>query len=73
MSEFGKVFDPTVDRLLFIVAVGAILIDDVGPLWFMIAVLVREVLVGAAMVIATLVFEMERFDVTFLGKAPRSC
>lgn len=67
-SEFGKVFDPTVDRLLFIVSVTAIIIDGRIPLWFAIAVLVREVLVGAMMAIATLVFGMERFDVTWLGK-----
>jgi cardiolipin synthase len=27
VSEFGKVFDPTVDRLLFVVAITAIIID----------------------------------------------
>ena len=68
VSEFGKVFDPTVDRLLFIVAVGAIIATESAPMWFMIAVLVRELAVGGAMVIATLVYQMERFDVTYLGK-----
>ena len=34
VSEFGKVFDPTVDRLLFIVAITAIIIDGSAPLWF---------------------------------------
>jgi len=67
-SEFGKVFDPTVDRLLFIVSVTAIVIDGRIPLWFAIAVLTREVLVGSMMLIATLMFDMERFDVTWLGK-----
>ena len=46
VSEFGKIFDPTVDRLLFIVSVTAIIIDGSIPLWFAVAVLVREVLVG---------------------------
>ena len=67
-SEFGKVFDPTVDRLLFIVSVTAIIIDGRIPLWFAIAVLAREILVGGMMLVATLVFGMERFDVTWLGK-----
>ena len=31
VSEFGKKFDPTVDRLLFIVAIVAIIIDGAGP------------------------------------------
>ena len=68
VSEFGKKFDPTVDRLLFIVALVAIIIDDAAPRWFCIAVLAREVLVGGAVAIATLVFHMQRFDVTFRGK-----
>jgi cardiolipin synthase len=68
VSEFGKMFDPTVDRLLFIVGVGAIIIDGAGPTWFMVAVLAREIVVGGAVAIATLAFGMERFDVTYLGK-----
>lgn len=68
VSEFGKVFDPTVDRLLFVVATTAIVIDGSIPLWFAIAVLVRETGVGLMMLIATLVFKMPRFDVTYLGK-----
>jgi cardiolipin synthase len=68
VSEFGKMFDPTVDRLLFVVALVAIIVDDAAPIWFCVAVLVREVAVGLAVAIATLAFGMERFDVTFLGK-----
>ncbi|QRN79466.1 MAG: CDP-alcohol phosphatidyltransferase family protein, partial [Nocardiopsis sp. BM-2018] len=64
VSEFGKKFDPTVDRLLFIVGLTAILIDGSIPIWFGVAVLAREILVGGAVAIATLAFKMERFDVT---------
>jgi cardiolipin synthase (CMP-forming) len=67
-SEFGKKFDPTVDRILFVVAIVAIMIDGSIPIWFATAVLVREVLVGGTIAVATLVFGMERFDVTWLGK-----
>jgi cardiolipin synthase (CMP-forming) len=67
-SEFGKKFDPTVDRLLFIVGIVGIIANDAIPLWFAIAVLVREIVVGATMVVATLAFGMERFDVTWWGK-----
>jgi cardiolipin synthase (CMP-forming) len=67
-SEFGKKFDPTVDRLWFVVAVVAIIINDSIPVWFAVLVLARELLVGGAMVIATLFFGMQRFDVTWLGK-----
>lgn len=68
VSEFGKVFDPTVDRLLFFVGVTAILVDGSMPLWFGAAVLARELLVGAMMAVATLVYKMPRIDVTYLGK-----
>jgi len=68
VSEFGKKFDPTVDRLLFIVALLAIIADDAAPRWFCIAVLVREVAVGGTIAVATLAFHMARFDVTWLGK-----
>jgi cardiolipin synthase len=67
-SEFGKKFDPTVDRLLFIVAVIAIMINGAMPIWFGVAVLVRELAVGVTVAVATIFFGMERFDVTFLGK-----
>jgi len=68
-SEFGKIFDPTVDRLWFFVAVVAIMINDSMPIWFGVLVLTREIVVGAAMAIATLFFGMQRFDVTWLGKS----
>jgi len=68
VSEFGKRFDPTVDRLLLIVAIGAILIDGAGPRWYMIAVIARELLVGVSVAVATVAFGMVRFDVTRWGK-----
>jgi cardiolipin synthase len=68
VSEFGKVFDPTVDRLLFVVATVAIIVDGSIPLWFALAVLFREIAVGLMMAIATVVFKMPRIDVTYLGK-----
>lgn len=67
-SDFGKIFDPTVDRLLLVVGIVSIIFNDSMPLWFGAAVLAREVLVGGAMVVATLAYGMERFDVTWWGK-----
>ena len=66
-SDFGAIFDPTVDRGLFIVAVIAILIDQSMPIWFGVAILVREVFVASAMSIAT-AFGMKRFAVNKWGK-----
>jgi cardiolipin synthase len=67
-SEFGKVFDPTVDRLFFFVSIVAIIIEGSIPLWFALAVLLRELLVGGVMAFATLFLKMERFSVTWWGK-----
>ncbi len=68
VSEFGKIFDPTVDRLLFVVATVAIIIDGSIPVWFALAVLFREVAVGLMMAVATLLYKMPRIDVTYWGK-----
>ena len=67
VSPFGAVFDPTVDRALFVVSAISVLIDGAVPRWFCIAILVREVVVGAMMVGATML-GMERFPVSSNGK-----
>ena len=67
-SEFGRIFDPTVDRILFIVALTAIVIDGSIPVWFAVAVLAREILVGAMMVVATVFLGAEPVAVTWWGK-----
>lgn len=68
VSEFGKMFDPTVDRLMFIVAITGIIVDGAAPLWFCWLVVAREVAVGGTVAICTLFLGMERFDVTWWGK-----
>jgi cardiolipin synthase len=68
VSDFGKIFDPTVDRILFVTALTAIIIEGAAPLWFAVAVLAREALFGGAVAVATLVFHMPPFAVTHLGK-----
>ena len=68
VSNFGKFFDPVVDRLLFFVSIVAIIIAGSAPLWFCIAVLVREVALSlATLVLASL--GARRIDVTWIGKA----
>lgn len=47
-SKFGRVFDPTVDRLMFLVALISMLIVKAAPAWFLVAVFVREALVALA-------------------------
>jgi cardiolipin synthase len=68
VSEFGKKFDPTVDRLLFIVCTIGIIVDGAAPVGFCVLVVARELLVGGTIAIATVAFHMERFDVSWWGK-----
>ncbi len=67
VSNFGKMFDPTVDRLLMIVGVGSIIIVGAVPLWFGILVIAREV-VMSIYVMAIMAMGAQRMDVTFIGK-----
>ncbi|MCU0310370.1 MAG: CDP-alcohol phosphatidyltransferase family protein [Acidimicrobiales bacterium] len=68
VSTVGKVLDPVADRLLFFVAIVSIVVADAAPLWFCIAVLVREAVVaGATLALAAL--GARRIDVTWYGKA----
>ena len=66
-SVFGSVFDPFVDRVLFIVATIGVMIDGGVPSWFCIAIMVREIAIGGAMLIGTM-FGMQRFAVSYWGK-----
>jgi cardiolipin synthase len=68
VSELGKVLDPLADRLLFIVGVGALIVDGSVPLVFAWLVVAREVLFGGALVVLTFA-GMQRFDVSWWGKA----
>ena len=68
VSNFGKVFDPTVDRLLLIVGVLAIIIDGSVPLWLGIVVVAREVILSVFIVVI-MSMGAERMDVTWFGKA----
>jgi cardiolipin synthase len=67
-SDLGKILDPVADRLLFFVGAGGILIDGSVPVWFAVAILVREVLVAAA-TLGLAALGARRIDVTWFGKA----
>ncbi|HEV8296245.1 MAG TPA: CDP-alcohol phosphatidyltransferase family protein [Acidimicrobiales bacterium] len=67
ISDFGKIFDPTADRMLFLVAVLAMLVDGSVPVWFGVLTLVREGAVAlSALVLGAL--GARRIDVTWIGK-----
>ena len=68
VSTFGKVLDPTADRLLVGTAVISIMVYGAVPLWFGIATIAREVLVSV-MVVLLAAFGAARIDVLWVGKA----
>ncbi|MGH1503026.1 MAG: CDP-alcohol phosphatidyltransferase family protein [Acidimicrobiales bacterium] len=67
VSRFGKLFDPTVDRLMFLVSIPSIVIDGSMPLWVAVAILGREVAVSVIAVFLQ-ARGIEAMDVTFAGK-----
>ncbi len=71
-SEFGRLFDPTVDRLMFFVAIPAILIDGSIPWWVAVLALAREVLVAGAAIVAVAV-GAGTLAVTWEGKTAAFC
>lgn len=66
-SDVGEVLDPAVDRILFIVGVGAIIIDGAVPRWFGVVVVAREALIAVVLLVATAA-GMQRFPVSKWGK-----
>lgn len=66
-SRFGAIFDPAVDRLLFIVGIGAIVLDGAVPNWLGWSVVGREIFVGALMLGGT-ALGMKPFAVNQWGK-----
>jgi cardiolipin synthase len=78
VSELGKAFDPTVDRLLLIIGVGSIIYDGYVnappsgpqgvPLWFGLVVVIREIVLSV-WVVSIMAAGAKRMDVTWWGKA----
>jgi len=68
VSELGKILDPTADRAVLIVGIGAIAIDHAAPLWVIALAVFREVAIAiAALVVAAA--GARRMDVRWFGKA----
>jgi cardiolipin synthase (CMP-forming) len=67
VSELGKLLDPTADRLAIGAGLIALAVAGAVPLWAVLLVIARDVLVLAAG-IALLVAKGGRVDVRFLGK-----
>jgi len=66
-SDFGAIFDPTVDRLLFVVAVPSLIIDGTIPILVAVLALARELVTAALALYAQ--FRLDhRMAVTSEGK-----
>src|ERR1700742_3677005 len=68
VSTFGKVLDPTADRILVGTAVISIMVYGAVPLWFGLATIAREVLVSARVLLLA-ALGAARIDVLWVGKA----
>ena len=67
VSELRKVLDPTADRIMFLVAVFTMMIDESVAVWFGILTLVREGVVAiAALILGAL--GARALKVTWVGK-----
>lgn len=67
VSEVGKILDPTVDRVLFVAATIAVIVDGSVATWFAVVVLAREVLISTTTVTLG-ILGARRIDVTWWGK-----
>ena len=66
-SELGKILDPTADRLMFLAAVVAMMVDGSLHVAFGVPMLVREGAVSLVVVVLG-ALGLRRIDVTWTGK-----
>lgn len=67
VSEIGKLLDPTADRVMFLVVIVSMIIDESVPLWFAVLTLAREAVISVvALILGAL--GARRIDVTWWGK-----
>ena len=70
VSNFGKMFDPSVDRLLLIVGIGAMMLADLDIDHFQLfawVVIIREIILSFV-VGGSVLLGARRMDVTWIGK-----
>ncbi len=67
-SDLGKILDPTADRILLLATVVTLLVDGSVPVVVGVLVLVREALVGGAVLVLAAA-GARRIDVQWVGKA----
>lgn len=66
-STFGKMYDPTVDRVMMVATIITILVVGAVPRWFALTIVIREVAVSM-WVVAITAMGAKRMNVTWWGK-----
>jgi cardiolipin synthase (CMP-forming) len=73
VSELGMKLDPAADRLYILVALIGLAVRGIIPWWLFGALLGRELLVGAAILVLRISTEYGELQVAFVGKAATLC
>jgi cardiolipin synthase len=73
VSELGMKLDPAADRLYILVALIGLAVRGIIPWWLFGALLGRELLVGAAILVLRSLTEYGELQVAFVGKAATLC
>ena len=73
VSELGMKLDPAADRLYILVALIGLAVRGIIPWWLFGALLGRELLVGAAILVLRSLTEYGELRVAFVGKAATLC
>lgn len=73
VSELGKKLDPAADRLYILVALIGLSVRGIIPWWLFGALVGRELLVGAAILVLRSMTEYGELQVAFVGKAATLC
>ncbi|WP_061962107.1 CDP-alcohol phosphatidyltransferase family protein [Demequina flava] len=72
VTRLGRLLDPAADRLLTIVVVLGLAVRDIIPWWLVIILLVRDVMVGTALLYGKL-RRTRSPQVSYVGKAATFC
>lgn len=68
ITEFGKKFDPTVDKIILISTFYVFLIKDILPKWFVIGVLMKDIFIPLILLTGKIMGVKLNFTPTKVGK-----
>lgn len=68
VTEFGKKFDPTVDKIILISTFYVFLIKDILPKWFVVGVLMKDIFIPLILLTGKIMGAKLNFTPTKVGK-----